>query len=144
MNEQLQQTISDLLSKFGIVFDESINWTSETLMPYIQELIHRMQIYKIVTNSISLAFIVLLFILCCVFIKRAYMAYKLVEKNDKENFYFEWDGCWKLGALAGTIMCGIAIFFCLILAVIFIDIIISWAIMPNANFLEYLMEMITA
>lgn len=32
--------------------------TSETLMPYIQELIHRMQIYKIVTSSIGLFFTV--------------------------------------------------------------------------------------
>lgn len=58
MNEQLQQTIADLLSKFGITFDKSVNWTSETLMPYIQELIHRMQIYKIVTSSIGLFFTV--------------------------------------------------------------------------------------
>lgn len=144
MNEQLSQTISDLLSKFGIAFDEGVNWTSETLIPYIQELIHRVQIYKIVTSSFSLLFIVLLFIFCFVFIKRAYLAYKLVEKSDKENFYFEGDGCWKSGALAGTIMCGIAIFFCLILAAIFIDSIVSWAIMPDANFIEYLMEITTA
>lgn len=58
MNEQLQQTIADLLNKFGITFDKSVNWTSETLMSYIQELIHRMQIYKIVTSSIGLFFTV--------------------------------------------------------------------------------------
>lgn len=58
MNEQLQQAISELFSKFGIVFDEGVNWTSETLLPYIQELIHKMQIYNIVTSSIGLFFTV--------------------------------------------------------------------------------------
>lgn len=144
MNEQLQQTIADLLSKFGIAFDKGVNWTSETLMSYIQELIHRMQIYNIVTNSFSLVFIVLLFIFCCVFIKKAYLAYKLVEKSNKENFYFEGDGCWKSGALVGIVMCGIAIFFCLILVAIFIDNIIYWAIMPDIKFIEYLGEMLSA
>lgn len=47
MNEQLQQAISELFSKFRIVFDEGVNWASETLLPYIQELIHKMQIYLI-------------------------------------------------------------------------------------------------
>ena len=144
MNEQLQQAIADLFNKFGIVFDEASNWTRETLMPYIQQLIYRMQIYNIVTSSISLIFLVLLFIFCCVFVKKAYLAYKLVSENGKENFYFDVVGCWKTGALAGTIMCVVVIFFCLILSAIFIDSIVSWAIMPDVNFIVYLMEMTTA
>lgn len=58
MNDQLQQAIADLLNKFGIVIDKGVDWTSDMFFPYIQELIHRMQIYKIVTSSIGLFFTV--------------------------------------------------------------------------------------
>lgn len=30
MNDQLQQAIADLLSKFGIVIDKGVDWTSDT------------------------------------------------------------------------------------------------------------------
>lgn len=144
MNEQLQQAIADLLSKFGIVFDESVNWTSETLMPYIQELIHRMQIYKIVTSSLLLAFIVLIFILCGIFFKKAYSANKLVEKTGEENWCFHEFGDWKDSTAVACIVCCVAIFIGLFVSVQCIDSIISWVFMPDIKFMEYLGEMLSA
>ena len=144
MNEQLQQAISELFSKFGIVFDEGVNWTSETLLPYIQELIHKMQIYKIVTSSIGLFFTVSVCIFCVIFFKKMYSANKLVERIGEENWCFHEFDDWKDSTAVACIVCGVAILAGLFISVMCIDSIISWAIMPDVNFIKYLGNMLSA
>jgi hypothetical protein len=144
MNDQLQQAIADLLNKFGIVIDKGVDWTSDMFFPYIQELIHRMQIYKIVTSSLLLAFIVLIFILCGIFFKKAYSANKLVEKTGEENWCFHEFGDWKDSTAVACIVSGVAILGGLFISVMCIDSIISWAIMPDVNFIKYLGNMLSA
>lgn len=144
MNDQLQQAIADLLNKFGIVIDKGVDWTSDMFFPYIQELIHRMQIYKIVTSSLLLAFIVLIFILCGIFFKKAYSANKLVEKTGEENWCFHEFGDWKDSTAVACIVCGVAILVGLFISVMCIDSIISWAIMPDVNFIKYVGNMLSA
>lgn len=141
MNE-LQQAITDLLNKFGIVIDNGVDWTGEVLLPYIQELIHRMQIYNIVSNSIALAISVLILILCSIFLKKAYSAHKLFRETDVGNWCFDGSGLWRGGAFAGTIICSVIIIFGLFIIGFCLDAIISWAIMPDANFIEYLHNML--
>ncbi len=144
MNDQLQQAIADLLSKFGIVIDKGVDWTSDTFFPYIQELIHRMQIYEIVTSSLLLAFIVLISILCGIFFKKAHSANKLVEKTGEENWCFNEFGGWKDSTAVACIVCCGAILVGLFISVMCIDSIISWAIMPDVNFIKYLGNMLSA
>lgn len=143
MNEQLQQSVSELFSKFGIVFDEGVNWTSETLLPYIQELIHKMQIYKIVASSIGLFFTVSVCIFCAIFFKKMYSANKLVERTREENFFFDEFG--SLNFVPGVIsaICSALAFVLLILGIVWIDTIISWAIMPDVNFIKYIGNMLS-
>lgn len=142
MNEQLQQAISELFSKFGIVFDEGVNWTSETLMPYIQELIHRMQIYKIVTSSIGLFFTVSVCIFCVIFFKKMYSANKLVERTRKENFFFDEFGSLNFIPEAISATCSALAFVLFILGIVWIDTIISWLITPDIEFIKYLVKML--
>lgn len=144
MNEQLQQTIADLLSKFGITFDKSVNWTSETLMPYIQELIHRMQIYKIVTSSIGLFFTVSVCIFCVIFFKKIYSANKLVKRTREENFFFDKFGDLNFIPVVISVICSALAFVLFILGIVWINTIISWLITPDTEFIRYLVKMLTA
>ena len=142
MNEQFQQAISELFSKFGIVFDEGVNWTSETLLPYIQELIHKMQIYKIITSSIGLFFTVSVCIFCVIFFKKMYLAYKLVERTGEGNFFFDELGSLNFIPGAISVTCSALALVLFILGIVWIETIISWSITPDVAFIRYLVKML--
>lgn len=66
MSNEIIKVLDDLAQKFGIVID----WTSQNVMPYLQELMGRFIKYKIATDIIGIIVGVVMFILSIILFKK--------------------------------------------------------------------------
>ena len=81
MTDEIIKLLDELAKRFGIVID----WTSENVMPYLEDLFNRFITYNIVVDVV---WIILLFAMICFdiwFIKKSYKMYE----EDGDNIFFE-------------------------------------------------------
>lgn len=81
MTDEIIKLLDELAKRFGIVID----WTSENVMPYLEDLFNRFITYHIVADVFC---IILLFAMICFdiwFIKKSYKMYE----EDGDNIFFE-------------------------------------------------------
>lgn len=146
MNETLQNTIAELLNKFGITFDETKQWTIDTLMPYIKELIERVRTYKIVSNSIATIICVVFFIACFVYFIQVYKKYKQIIKTNKDNFLFE--RVEEVYPTIFNIVVSVISAFIIIIVFVFGSSyfyeLFKWIFIPDVQFIEYISNLISA
>lgn len=126
MNEELVKALTELANKFGIAID----WTSQNVLPYVQELMSRIVRFEIATSVMWL-------IIGLMFIASAYWMIKLVkffQRKNKEQPYGMWD--------VGT---GVAIGFTILFPIIGVCIVFSQiydfiqcGILPEVIVLRYL------
>ena len=81
MTNEIIKLLDELAKRFGIAID----WTSENVMPYLEDLCSRFITYNIVVNVfwIIMAFVVICFDVW--FVKKSYQMYK----EDRNNIFFE-------------------------------------------------------
>lgn len=80
MSEEIIKVLDNLGEKFGIVVD----WTSQNIMPYIQELMNRYRSYFITSCVIWLSLELVLLVISIVIFKGCI-------KEKKEKQYWNWD-----------------------------------------------------
>ena len=80
VSDQIIAVIDQLCEKFGIAID----WSSETVIPYLEDLVYRFAMYKMISTLLiySILFVVLGLI--------AFFAYKYIKKKGK-NFKPEYE-----------------------------------------------------
>lgn len=76
MSEEIIKVLDNLAQKFGIAID----WTSQNIMPYLQELMSRFIKYKTATDVIWLIVGIVLFIVSIILFK------KIQKWRKSENF----------------------------------------------------------
>lgn len=97
MSEEIIKVLDNLAQKFGIAID----WTSQNIMPYLQDLMSRFIQYK---NSISIIWIVIATILIIISI---ICIVKLIKWTKKDEYYD--DELASMGIALTTIVMIIAI-----------------------------------
>lgn len=97
MSEEIIKVLDNLAQKFGIAID----WTSQNIMPYLQDLMSRFIQYK---NSISIIWIVIDAILIIISI---ICIIKLIRWTKKDKYYDE--ESFEMGIVLTTIVMIIAI-----------------------------------
>lgn len=80
------ETLDYLFEKFGIAVD----WTTENVMPYVQELAEKIVTYKIVTNSTWILISVIIIIACCIYLKKMHTSYKQCEITKESNVLWKY------------------------------------------------------
>ena len=81
MTDEIIKLLDELAKRFGIVID----WTSENVMPYLEDLFNRFITYHIV---VDIFWIILLFAMIWFdvwFVKKSYQMYG----EDRDNIFFE-------------------------------------------------------
>ena len=133
-SEEIIKVIDELCKKFGVVID----WTSQNVLPYLQELAHRIAIYKITMSAIGvfigLVFLVLEICLC----KKVISEYLYCQKNQKDTAQWDYD-CGPEGP-ALISMAGIGIAGIIALATLCCSVpeLIKWVVVPELGLFEYL------
>ena len=137
--EEIIKIINELCAKFGIAID----WTSQNVMPYLQELMGRIVKYKIIGNSIGLGIGILMILFVIIFGIVLIRNYRYSRNLDKDTVFFESYGT---GAspdpnVTGEVAIAISII-CLILGgivtAVCIDEIIKWVFVPELGLYEYI------
>lgn len=77
MSEEIIKILDDLGERFGIAID----WTSQNVLPYLQDLINRFIKYDIAIN-------ILLIILGIIFLIITIIAIRKIKKDSKEISYY--------------------------------------------------------
>ena len=77
MSNEVIKVLDNLAQKFGVAID----WTSQNVMPYLQELMSRFIKYKIATNVMWLVVGIVLFIISIILFK------KIQKWRKSENYH---------------------------------------------------------
>lgn len=125
MSQEIINVLDNLGEKFGIAID----WTSKNIMPYLQDLIHRMAVANILQNIL----IAIAGIICLVVSAKIYKFGKK-QKEDKEYGYWEW-GDEGLGYLIAIIM---LLFIGVVFTIGGIDYAIQNIFIPEVTVINYL------
>lgn len=90
VSEQIIKVLDNLCQKFGMVID----WTSDNVMPYLQELCSRFINYEIVT---SIAWVIITLVICMIcWIVFITTFKKAKEFKWDEDFFIVWINCFAL------------------------------------------------
>lgn len=143
MNETLQNTIAELLNKYGIAFDETKQWTTETLMPYIEELVKRMRIYNIVEQGMLFVVFVTLFILSILFFKFLIKKYKENQEHDEVSLFFDYDNDITPIGLLGVATSSVVLICSFIIGLFILSDLLKWIFIPDIQFIEYISNLIS-
>lgn len=130
MSEEIIKILDDLGKRFGIAID----WSSDNIIPYLQDLMQRFIQYKNVTAIMRIVFFTLaLIISVIVLVKTIKWAYK----NKIDDFDDEWY-IFVCGVSISAIMIAVSI------AIIILDIscLIQNTYIPELTIIQYLQEYI--
>ena len=81
------ETLDYLFEKFGIAVD----WTTENVMPYVEQLAEKIVTYKIVTDSILVGVSIIAIIICCICAKTLYTNYQQCVTKKETNLFWEYE-----------------------------------------------------
>lgn len=96
MTKETIETVEELAKQFGIAID----WTSENVMPYLQDLMNRYITVGIWTNALVL---VIAIAVCVIYIM-------IAKKKIEEDSYYDFEiVCIGVGVV---ILCGLIVFTC--------------------------------
>ena len=93
MADQIIQVLDDLSERIGV----SIDWSSENVLPYVQELFTKLVNYRLTTSIIWLVVAAALIVVSVVIIKKAIRTYRLWQDDEaSDDAAFGW---WALSII---------------------------------------------
>ena len=87
-SEQVISILDDLSKRFGVVVD----WSSENILPYAQDLCTRMTKYELVKHISTLIILIIMMIIGITLLGKVFSEWKNIKKGKLENndsIYFE-------------------------------------------------------
>lgn len=96
ISEQIIQVIEALCEKFGV----AINWTSDTILPYVEILCKKLITYEIVCSAFIIGFLITLSVVCIVLTKRLAPVYKAGLKSEEYDDACGWEMVTTVSILA--------------------------------------------
>lgn len=128
MSNEVIKVLDNLAQKFGIAID----WTSQNIMPYLQELMSRFIKYKISTDAIWLVVGIVLFIVSLILFKKI-QKWKKSENYHKDR-YDDDEMLYIFGILGISciLITAIVMIFC------YIEIILQDIFVPELTVIKYL------
>ena len=123
MDQQIINVLDDLSTRFGVVVD----WTSDNVLPYLEDLYSRLVKYLLLTRIFEIVIFAIISFISAVYI------YKFIKKISVIPWY-------SMSAIAITIMvfavCGL--FIATLVILMLIQGIISLCTIPEAEVLNYI------
>ena len=112
VSDQIIKVLDNLCEKFGLVID----WSSKNVQPYLKELTTKCVNYKFSIATMWLIVGIILFIICCIGIKIAFVCKK---KYDEIEELTDWDVAATLAWLSGAgMICSVSMIFSNIITII--------------------------
>ena len=138
------ETLDYLFEKFGIAVD----WTTENVMPYVEQLAEKIVTYNIVTNAIWVIVSVLAIIGCCVYVRVLYGSYKLCNTTKKDTLLVDYLSSYDstdfsvVGFICTIVFGGASVASVICLLVNGADL-IKWLFIPELQLVEYVSNLVS-
>lgn len=141
MSEQIIEVLEYLGGKFGIAID----WTTENIMPYLEELLKRYATMRVVSLGMLIALSAIFCIVAIAIYKIMSKGYKETKTNKKDTLFFEYysDG------LGITLVGAFAVFVVVVLCIASIGIfcynitnLLEWIFIPEVPFVKEIADLI--
>ena len=141
MSEQIIEVLEYLGGKFGIAID----WTTENIMPYLEELLKRYATMRVVSLGMLIALSAIFCIVAIAIYKIMSKGHKETKTNKKDTLFFEYysDG------LEITLVGAFAVFVVVVLCIASIGIfcynitnLLEWIFIPEVPFVKEIADLI--
>ena len=133
ISEQVIKVLDAVCDKFGIVID----WTSNNVVPYIQQLGNKIITYDI-CNSIMWLVIGSVIPLTVAILIKKFLNKKKLEAKESSNAYYYADGSLDEGALYCYLIIGILLVIAIVIGTISLQSIIQDIAFPEKTIMEFI------
>ena len=133
ISEQVIKVLDAVCDKFGIAID----WTSNNVIPYIQELGNKIITYDICMNIMWLVIGCVIPLIVAMFIKK-FLNQKKLEAKESSNAYYYADGSLDEGALYCYLIIGILLVVAIVIGTISSQSIIQDIVFPEKTLIEFI------
>ena len=133
VSEQVIKVLDAVCDKFGIAID----WTSNNIIPYIQQLGNKIIIYDICNNIIWLVVVCVMPLIVAILIKK-FLNQKKLEAKESSNAYYYADGSLDEGALYCYLIIGILLVIAIVIGTISSQSIIQDIVFPEKTLIEFI------
>ena len=133
VSEQVIKVLDAVCDKFGIAID----WTSNNIIPYIQQLGNKIIIYDICNNIIWLVVGCVMPLIVAIFIKKFLNRKKLEAKEFRNDYYFS-DGSLDNGAFYCYLIIGILLVIAFVIGAISSQSIIQDMVFTEKTIIEFI------
>ena len=133
ISEQVIKVLDAVCDKFGIVID----WTSNNVVPYIQQLGNKIITYDICISIMWLVIGCVIPLIVAMFIKK-FLNKKKLEAKERMNDYYYTDGSLDEGAWCCYAMIIVLIIIAIILTTSNIESIIQDVVFPEKTIIEFI------
>ena len=99
VSDQIIKVLDNLCEKFGLAID----WTSETILPYVTTLMNHLVLYEIWTSVASMAIMVFWTVISIILVKKFYPTFKNGWEANKRNFC---DDGWEFASVCALVALG--------------------------------------
>ena len=132
MSEEVIKILDDLSQRFGIAID----WSSQNILPYLQDLMTRLIQYKNIQATIWIVVSVIMFILVGIILR---VALKYIDKYyDRDEYSSVYDEDRALAKVFAWFIAGIFIFAFILVITLNIRGLIQNIYLPEATIVEYI------
>ena len=130
-----EQVTAYLEEKFGV----SLDWASDTILPMLKELMHRVTVYHIVSDSIIIVVCLLVIIGSMIFFAKEIKAYR--EQEDS-SWFLETYGDLTFSAIMITVILAMFTAVAIVLSLWAIGNLLNWVFIPEVQFFKYVSVLI--
>jgi flagellar biosynthesis protein FlhB len=137
----MSQEIINVLNYLGEQLGIAIDWSSENVWPQVIDILGRYRLFELITTSIWLLVEIIMLICALVIFKKMFNGFINLKKNNESNFWWQKGYCSNYLTGFGTAIMLIGIccaVFGIIGAVVDIEEIFKWLIVPEIQYLEML------
>lgn len=141
MSEQIIEVLEYLGGKFGIAID----WTTENIMPYLEELLKRYATMRVVSLGMLIALSAIFCIVVIAIYKIVSKGYKETKTNQKDTLFFEYYSDGLGTTFVGAFAVAVAVVLCIASIVIFccnITNLLEWIFIPEVPFVKEIADLI--
>ena len=135
ISEQVIKVLDAVCDKFGIAID----WTSNNVIPYIQQLGNKIIIYDIYNSIMWLVIGGIIPLIVAILIKK-FLNKKKLEAKERMNDYYYTDGSLDEGAWCCYAMIIVLIIIAIILTTSNIESIIQDVVFPEKTIIEFITQ----
>ena len=135
ISEQIIKVLDVVCDKFGIAID----WTSNNVIPYIQELGNKIITYDI-CNSIMWLVIGSAIPLTIAILIKKFLNQKKLEAKESSNGYYYTDGSLDNGAFYCYLIIGILLVIAIVIGTISLQSIIQDILFPEKTIIEFITQ----